>query len=69
MANDRTPASTAGDRRLLGNNANQLNFEKFVIWKFRDHKTKREVMLYGKATDVVERLQTLRGFVRGNRRR
>jgi hypothetical protein len=26
-------------------------------------------MLYGKATDVVGRLQMLRGFVRGNRRR
>ena len=56
MASDRTPASMATDRRLLANNAKQLNFERFVSWKFRDHKSNGEVKLYGKATDVVVRL-------------
>jgi hypothetical protein len=62
MASDRTPASTAADRRLLANNAKLFNFEKFVSWKFRDHKSNGEVMLHGKATDAVGRLQVLWGF-------
>jgi hypothetical protein len=56
------PASTAADRRLHANNEKQFNFERFVSWKFRDHKSNEDVMLYGKATDVVGRMQVLRVF-------
>ena len=34
----------------------QLYFDRFVSWKFRDLKSNGEVVLYGKATDVVRRL-------------
>jgi hypothetical protein len=62
LASDRNPASTAADRRLPVNNAKKLNFERLVILKFKDFKSNGEVMLYDKATDVVQRLQILRGF-------
>ena len=56
MASDRTPASTVAERRRLAKNEKQLNFESFVSWKFRDHKSNGEVKLHGKATDVLVRL-------------